>query len=248
MSVGIYKIQNQINGKIYIGQSVHIERRWQEHCRASAHSLIAKAIHKYGKENFTFEIIEECATDDLDRLEEQYIKQYDSLAPKGYNIVLTSEARTYVFANYDIITFKKIVSDIRDTELSFQEIADKYGLDLSMIYYLNRGDYHAMPDLSYPLRKLKAPSKKQHHYCIDCGAELKTNSLRCQKCVHLRQRRAEWPDRETLKKKIRTESFVAIAKEYGVSDNAVRAWCEHYNLPSKRFAIKIISEKEWAQL
>ena len=247
MSVGIYKIQNQINGKIYIGQSVHIERRWQEHCRASAHSLIAKAIHKYGKENFTFEIIEECATDDLDRLEEQYIKQYDSLVPKGYNIVSISETRIHVFANYDIMTFKRIISDIRDTNLSFQEIADKYDLDVSMIYYLNRGDYHAMSDLQYPLRKLKNFSKK-HYYCVDCGAELKTNSQRCQKCVHLRQRRAEWPDRETLKKEIRVKSFVAIAKEYGVSDKTICAWCEHYNLPSKRSAIKMISEKEWAQL
>ena len=28
---GIYKITNQINGKCYIGQSVNIKRRWQEH-------------------------------------------------------------------------------------------------------------------------------------------------------------------------------------------------------------------------
>jgi predicted GIY-YIG superfamily endonuclease len=32
MSIGIYKIENLVNGKVYIGQSVHIERRWQEHC------------------------------------------------------------------------------------------------------------------------------------------------------------------------------------------------------------------------
>ena len=74
MSIGIYKIQNQINGKIYIGQSIHIEQRWKEHCQAPIHSLIAQAIHKYGKENFTFEIIEECSVDDLDKLEEQYIR------------------------------------------------------------------------------------------------------------------------------------------------------------------------------
>nr|DAH19257.1 MAG TPA: intron associated endonuclease [Bacteriophage sp.]DAT87476.1 MAG TPA: intron associated endonuclease [Caudoviricetes sp.] len=34
--IGIYKIENLINGKVYIGQSVHIERRWQEHCMDSA--------------------------------------------------------------------------------------------------------------------------------------------------------------------------------------------------------------------
>ena len=31
MSVGIYKIENKLNGNVYIGQSVNIERRWQDH-------------------------------------------------------------------------------------------------------------------------------------------------------------------------------------------------------------------------
>ena len=46
---GIYKIENLINHKVYIGQSKHIERRWAEHCHPSAKSLISKAIKKYGK-------------------------------------------------------------------------------------------------------------------------------------------------------------------------------------------------------
>lgn len=59
--IGIYKITNNINNKIYIGQSVHIKRRWAEHCKPSSDSLISKAIKKYGKDNFTFEIIEKCS-------------------------------------------------------------------------------------------------------------------------------------------------------------------------------------------
>ena len=50
MSIGIYKIENLINNKVYIGQSIHIEKRWQEHCQASSKSLIGKAIKKYGAE------------------------------------------------------------------------------------------------------------------------------------------------------------------------------------------------------
>ena len=46
---GIYKIENKINGKIYIGQSINIERRWSEHCRKSKKSLISKAIFEFGK-------------------------------------------------------------------------------------------------------------------------------------------------------------------------------------------------------
>lgn len=86
MSIGIYKIENLINHKIYIGQSVHIEKRWREHCWKTSDSLIGRAIKKYGKENFDFQILEE--TEDfsqLDDLETKYIKIFDTLAPKGYD-------------------------------------------------------------------------------------------------------------------------------------------------------------------
>jgi group I intron endonuclease len=58
---GIYKITNRINKKSYIGQSIHIEQLWQEHLYQSTKcSLIKYALFKYGQENFTFEVIEEC--------------------------------------------------------------------------------------------------------------------------------------------------------------------------------------------
>lgn len=54
--------------------------------------------------------------------------------------------------------------------------------------------------------------------------------------------------REDLKKLIRTNSFVSIAKECGVTDNAVRKWCIKYNLPSKVSVIKNISDEEWDKI
>lgn len=68
MSCGIYKFTNLVNGKIYIGQSVDIERRLNEHKRRNE-QRIDKAIKKYGFENFNFEIIELCSPDKLDELE-----------------------------------------------------------------------------------------------------------------------------------------------------------------------------------
>ena len=82
MSIGIYKITNLLNGKIYIGQSIHIEKRWKEHCQNSSKSLISQAIQKYGKENFSFQILEECNENQLLEKESKYILQYDSLVPK----------------------------------------------------------------------------------------------------------------------------------------------------------------------
>lgn len=65
--VGIYKIRNKINGKIYIGQSIKIEERWKSHILNSrqekitdSSQVIHKAINKYGVENFEFSILEEC--------------------------------------------------------------------------------------------------------------------------------------------------------------------------------------------
>ena len=81
--IGIYKITNKINGKIYIGQSNDIQRRFKEHCYKKE-TPIEKAIHKYGKDNFNFEIIEECPLNQLNERETYWILFYDSVT-KGYN-------------------------------------------------------------------------------------------------------------------------------------------------------------------
>ena len=75
--IGIYKITNQVNGKLYIGQSIDIEKRIMDHKTPRAHKRnypISRAIKKYGKENFSFDVIETCQISDLDKLEQHYIK------------------------------------------------------------------------------------------------------------------------------------------------------------------------------
>lgn len=56
---GIYLITNKMTGQMYVGQSICIYRRFDEHRRAQGfgHSRIDNAINKYGAENFSFEII-----------------------------------------------------------------------------------------------------------------------------------------------------------------------------------------------
>ena len=81
---GIYKITNKINGKVYIGQSVDIGRRWRQHMTAEDDSYFHKAIQKYGVENFEWEVIEQCKKKDLDEREIYWIEYYDSFN-KGYN-------------------------------------------------------------------------------------------------------------------------------------------------------------------
>lgn len=78
-------------------------------------------------------------------------------------------------------------------------------------------------------------SSKKEKLCRKCGRPLSSNKFEiCQICIHEEQRRCEWPTREVLKEKIRNKPFLRIGKEYNVSDNAVRKWCDHYNLPRKK--------------
>lgn len=247
MTIGIYKIENLINHKVYIGQSIHIEKRWQEHCRFSNDSVIAKAIQKYGKENFSFQILEECSEQELDEKELSYIRKYNSLVPNGYNVTDYIEGQRRLYIYYDRDTLLQIISDIKDTNLTFKEIAAKYDLDISMIYYLNRGDYHTLENLTYPLRQVKS-FKKQYHYCIDCGVEIGKGAKRCIPCSQKAQQTCERPSRQVLKDMIRTMAFVKIGEEFGVTDNAVRNWCDKYNLPTKKSDIKKYSDDEWAKI
>ena len=90
---GIYKIRNILNSKIYIGRSLNIEKRFREHKHAEKAKVphpypIARAINKYGIDNFEFMIIE-VVTDylKLDGRELYWIKYYKSNDPSyGYNI------------------------------------------------------------------------------------------------------------------------------------------------------------------
>lgn len=50
------------------------------------------------------------------------------------------------------------------------------------------------------------------------------------------------------KQLIRNNSFVAIGKLYGVSDNAIRKWCKWENLPYKVKEIKSYSDEEWEDI
>lgn len=85
--VGIYKITNLTTGNYYIGQSKDIVKRWNDHfCKGygAMHSpLFTMDIDMYGRDGFSFEVIEECPVESLLEREAYYIEK---LKPK-YNSV-----------------------------------------------------------------------------------------------------------------------------------------------------------------
>lgn len=90
--IGIYKISNNINKKIYVGQSVNIEERFSVHKSAYERNRhpelpLYKAISKYRLENFSFDVIEECEIKELDEREKYWISVLrSSINENGYNI------------------------------------------------------------------------------------------------------------------------------------------------------------------
>lgn len=89
--IGIYKIENLINHKVYIGKSYHIERRWKDEKQGNCNSHIKASIEKYGIENFSFTVLREIHDSGvahalLNSLEEHYIRIYKSYDREfGYN-------------------------------------------------------------------------------------------------------------------------------------------------------------------
>ena len=90
---GIYKITAKHNGKIYIGQSKDIHNRWIGHWKQVARGdsdYLHNSMRKYGKENFEYEIIEECGQDIINEREIYWIEYFNSYN-NGYNLTLGGE-------------------------------------------------------------------------------------------------------------------------------------------------------------
>lgn len=142
----IYQITNLINNKIYIGQTNNITKRWSNHkCCNSPTMLIAKAINKYGVENFKFEVLyRNISIEEIDELEKRTIIEKNSIVPNGYNVAeggashsniakyghengnahLTQEEAQYILDNRDKPMYI-LYSDFSD-KLSYEQFKKLY--------------------------------------------------------------------------------------------------------------------------
>lgn len=89
INTGIYLIKNNINGKVYVGSSVNIKKRFAEHKRIlklnEHHSnKLQNAWNKYGELAFSFYIIQHSLKEDLLIVEQYWIDFFDS-SNLGYN-------------------------------------------------------------------------------------------------------------------------------------------------------------------
>ena len=104
--IGIYKIENRINGKIYIGKSKNIKKRFIQHKYYLTKGLNPKtynrylknSVEKHGIENFCFSVLETFEEIDEYLLAEAEIKWMDYYnsynSDKGYNLKRDSSTKT----------------------------------------------------------------------------------------------------------------------------------------------------------
>lgn len=160
--IGIYKIENKINGHCYIGQSIDIERRWRNECQGAFcpsdreyNYPLSRAIRKYGLDNFTFTVLSECSRDELNEQEVYYIRAYNSYF-NGYNQTMGGNQTAPI--PKDLIL--QIQQELPYTTESWTQLSQRYKVSDDTISKINRGLVWFNPALSYPLRPTFVPQPK----------------------------------------------------------------------------------------
>ena len=130
----IYKITNKVNGKSYIGQTIqNVKERFYQHCaikcsQAVLNMAIHRAINKYGKSNFTIEVIEEVESTNLNDRERYWIKYYNSYN-NGYNATKGGQDKIKMFKNLDA---ESIIKKYKSGK-SLREIGRNFNVDKQTI-------------------------------------------------------------------------------------------------------------------
>lgn len=219
--IGIYKIQNQINNKIYIGQSSNIEKRWNAHLltinnpnKQSYNYPLYLAIRKYGLENFNFSIIELCELSELDDKEKYWINYYKSnYRDFGYNQTIGGYSPTHNKISPEQLDE---ITEYLKQGLSNMEIAAMFEISDQTVSDINTGASRVR-DIQYPIRPIKVKESKKEKFI---------------------------PDKLDLCFLIKYNSFIGAGRIYNVSYRQIKGWLKQYGLPSNRKSLIEWYDKE----
>lgn len=139
---GIYSITNIKNNNIYIGKSVDIFKRWEQHLDCAR---LKKYKYDFYKDlidisSFTFQILEICKENQLQEKEQFYIDKYNSL-DNGYNQVkaIDTQKQEALMLQENIL---KAIDLLENTNLFYKEIARQTNLSINTIYNINTCKTH----------------------------------------------------------------------------------------------------------
>lgn len=156
----IYKIVNDINGKMYIGLcTTTIEQRFQTHCAdcfkpSCEKRPLYQAMKKYGIENFHYELIEECDIDFLGEREQYWIAYYDTYK-NGYNATLGGDGKP-IHNHSDIL---KRLKECPYTTL----VAEEFGCCVDIVRGIAKRNNIALQSLKHT-KTICAFNKQTHDF------------------------------------------------------------------------------------
>jgi len=139
--IGIYKITNTENGKVFIGKSNNIMASWKRQTKMAQSEdemqcQLYQELQEYGIQNFTFSILELCTTNELHTRWQYWVKKYDAYNT-GYNCFDEVDSiKTKREARIDIV--KKAIRLLEDTALTYKDIGVITGLAPTVVYNINR--------------------------------------------------------------------------------------------------------------
>ena len=170
---GIYKITSPSN-KIYIGQSIDIERRFRHYKRMVCKDQVKiyNSFLKYGVDAHIFEVLELCDTEELNNRERHYQNLYDSVA-NGLNLLYVKSEH---FNGGHSEESKKKISDSLTGRTLSEEHKYKIGLNNS--------------------RRVMSPETKEKHRLNGLGKKASPETIEKQRQKRLGSKRSE----ETKKK------------------------------------------------
>ena len=145
----IYIIRNDVNDKVYIGQTtMNVEDRFRHHLSSKPEThngqAILYAIRRHGREHFFVEtLVDGIETyEELNALEEKYIAEYNSMTPNGYNLCPGGQK----WRNSKNANVRVDFSLVRDylSGLSLRAVAEKHGCSVSKVKYHVRKSGHEL--------------------------------------------------------------------------------------------------------
>ena len=112
------------------------------------------------------------------------------------------------------------------------------------------------PNCNQQLETTNGKNRKKlllKNHCKKCGKIISRNATYCKKCVTKKNNKNQQIgnnkiDKDTLKSYIRTRSFEEIGREFNISGNAIKKWCDKYSLPRTKKEINSYSDEEWINI
>lgn len=231
MTIGIYKITNIVNGKVYIGKSQNIEKRFKSHIEGlnggrNHNPHFQNAWNKYGKSNFKFEIIhplKRYVEEEISDLEIYYISKYNSTdANYGYNFQCGGQGGKLSERHKEII---KQQSQFKNASLTYEEVVQ---IKLALYCLIDKRELSEIFNVDIGVIKSISEIKNYYYVCEELNDKIKG----------LKQKLIDERNKEVVK--LYNEGFriVDIVEELDLSKKTVEHIIYDRNLHLKRKAEK----------